>query len=129
MLIDYDEIVLTVQELILGTGREVTFQKLGTAAADADKPWKGPGTPTVQASSDQPATFIPASGAGLGRELGVDDGRLKRVEQVCLVAPADGLDMEQFDTVSDGGATYGIDWVHALKPGATVLLWVVGVKQ
>lgn len=127
MLIDYAELVAVAQELIEGTGREVTFQKLSATAADTNKPWRGAATPTVESAADLIATFVPATGGGMGREL-VSEEMLKRVDQVCLVAPS-AYDMEDFNTVVDGGVTWGVEWVYQLKPGSTVLLWVLGVKQ
>lgn len=126
MLIDYAELVAVAQSLISATGRQVTFQRLSTTAADLTKPWNGTGSPTVQVSATLFATFVPATGSGFGREF-VSEEMLKRVEQVCLVAP-NANNMSTFNTIVDG-ATWGIEWVYELKPGATTLLWAIGVKQ
>lgn len=127
MIIDYAEIVDVVKELIDGTGRQVTLQRLSTTAADASKPWKGAGTPTVAASVTLSATFVPASGEGFGKEL-VSEELLRKASQICLVAP-DGTDLSAYNKILDGGTLYGVAWVHCLKPGDTVLLWAFGVNQ
>ncbi len=126
MLVDYTELVTVARSLIEGTGRQVTFQKLSTSPIDPSKPWNGPGVPTVQSSAVLFATFVPAGGGGFGREF-VSEEMLRRVDQVCLVAP-NSNNMSEFNTVIDT-ATWGIEWVHELKPGSTTLLWAIGVKQ
>ncbi len=125
-LIDYAELVATVRELIAGTGRSVTFNKLSETLADSAKPWKPSGAP---ATVTVPATFVPVSSA---QDLGImisDDELAKRVSQVCLVAPHATEDLQTFNTLLDAGALWRVEWVRALKPGDTVLLIAMGVKQ
>jgi hypothetical protein len=129
MAFDYAEVLTDVVSLIADTGRVVTFAKLVPTAADAATPWKGPGEPTLGDSMDRAATFVPASGTGLGKAL-VSEELLKRAEQICLVAPADGtLVIEQCHVIIDGGVRWGIVWVETLRPGGTAVLYVVGVKR
>ncbi len=125
-LIDYAELVATVRELIAGTGRTVTFGKLSAAAGDSAKPWKPTGAPTTV---DTPATFVPVSSA---QDLGLmikDDELSKRISQVCLVAPHEVQDLQTFNTITDGGTKWRIEWVSVLKPGDTALLLAMGVAQ
>ena len=125
-LIDYAELVATVRELIAGTGRTVTFGKLSAAAADSTKPWKPTGAPVT---TDAPATFVPVSSA---QDLGIiitDDELSRRVGQVCLVAPHATEDLQTFNTITDGGTKWRVEWVRALKPGDTVLLIAMGIAQ
>ncbi len=127
MATDYTESVQLAQELIAENGRYVTLQMLAATAADAAKPWKGAGTPTVAQTKAVPAVFVPASGSGLGRDI-VKEELLDRVEQVALVAPTD-VSLEGFHVILDDGVRWNIDWAQVLKPGATVVLYVFGVKR
>lgn len=125
-LIDYAELVETVRELIEGTGRSVTFNKLSETVADSNLPWKPSGAPATAAAF---ATFVPLSSA---QELGllIEDGELlRRTAEVCLVAPHASVDLATYQTIIDGGVTHRIEWVRVLKPGDTVLLLAFGVKQ
>lgn len=127
MATDYTEFAQLAQELISENGRTVTLQKLDATAADASKPWKGAGAPTVAQSKAVPAVFVPPSGSGLGRDI-VKEELLDRVEQVALVAPTD-VSLEDFHTILDDGVRWNIDWAQVLKPGPTVVLYVFGVKR
>jgi hypothetical protein len=125
-LIDYAELVATVRELIAGTGRLVTFNKLSATVADATKPWKPSGTPL---SANAYATFVPLSSA---QDLGlmIEDSELfRRASQVCLVAPDANVLLDTYNTITDAGVDWRVEWVRVLKPGDTVLLLAFGVKQ
>lgn len=127
MATDYTEFVELAQELIAENGRQIKIQKLDATAADTSKPWKGPGTPTVDTEKSLPAVFVPASGSSLGRDI-VKEELLDRVEQVALVAPTD-VSLEDFHVILDDGVRWNIDWAQALKPGPMVVLYVFGVKR
>jgi hypothetical protein len=125
-LVDYAELVTTVRELIDGTGRSVTFNRLGTTVADANKPWKPSGAAVTQAVY---ATFVPLSSL---QELGLEfeDSELFRsASQACLVAPHASVDLSTYNTITDNGVEWRIEWVKVLKPGDTVLLLAFGVKR
>jgi hypothetical protein len=125
-LIDYETLVLTVRELIAGTGRTVTFGTLSSAASDASKPWKPTGAPVT---TDSPATFVPISSA---TELGlaiVDDELLRRAEQVCIVAPHETVDLSLSNTILDNSLTWRVEWVSVLKPGDATLLLAFGIRH
>jgi hypothetical protein len=125
-LLDYAELVATVRELILGTGRTVTFGRMSAAVADSAKPWKPGGTPDAV---DTHATFVPV---GSAQDLGlmiVDDELARRTSQVCLVAPHADADLRTFHTVTDSGVVWRIEWVQVLRPGDTELLIAMGVRQ
>lgn len=126
---DHTEFVVLAQELILEEGRLVTFQKLGAGPADANKPWKGAGAPTVVSQvASVPAVFVPATGSDLGRMV-TDEELLKRVEQVALVAPVqEGFD--SFHRILDTDSQlWKIEWMQVLKPASQTILYVVGVKR
>jgi hypothetical protein len=125
-LIDYAELVDTVRELIDGTGREVTFKKLGSAVADSTQPWKPSGSTTEQ---DAYATFVPLSSLN---ELGLlieDEELFRKASEACLVAPNASVDLTLFTMIEDDGVDWRIEWVKVLKPGDTVLLMAFGVAR
>lgn len=121
--------VALAQRLIEKNGRGVTFQRFSATAADPDKPWKGPGVPTVAQSQATSAVFLPANGAMDLGSLGIDKELLKRVEQVCLVAGIDGTDLSAFTAILDGSSRFKIDWFRGLKPSDATVLYVFGVSR
>lgn len=123
---NYVKLAATAQRLIDKTGRMTTLQRLSSKPEDEDKPWKGPGSPTVIQTKELKATFVPASG-GLGRDL-VDEELLKRVDQVALIAPSD-IDLEAFNLILDGGSQWRVEWIQTLRPADIVLLYIFGVKR
>ena len=127
MATDYTEFALLAQTLIAENGRAVKIQKLDSAAAYPDKPWKGAGVPTVTTERELPAVFVPASGSGLGRDI-VNEELLSRVEQVALIAPTD-INLSGFTVILDDGVRWSIDWVQELRPGPLTVLYVFGVKR
>ena len=126
---DYLELVPDIQDLIDDNGRLVSFVRIATTAADALKPWKKAALTTGNTVTTRvPACFVPPSGMQLG-SLGVTDDMLKRVDQVCLVAPHNSVDLSNSQKLIDGGLSWAIEWVETLKPGDVVLLYAFGVKR
>jgi len=124
---DYARAVALAQRLIDKNGRGITVQQLSATPADANKPWKGAGAPTVAAQATPKGVFVPASGNDLS-SFGIDNELLKRVEQVVLIA-ADGTNaFDEFHRISDG-VLFKIEWVRVLKPGDTVIIYAMGVKR
>lgn len=125
---EYEELVADVRVLIDDTGRSVAFQRLSPTPADNAKPWRGPAAPTVDTAVTQAATFVPASGADLGKML-VSDEMLSRVEQVCLTAPNVVMDLNTCTAVLDDGVRWAVGWVAELRPGGVSLLFALGLKR
>lgn len=123
---DYAPSVALAQRLIERYGRIVQVQQLSASVADPDKPWEGPGVPTVLQSQDCHACFVPASGGALGTSI-IPDQLLARVEKVALVEPT-AVDMREFNQILDGTVLLGVEWVQAFAPGDTILLYVFGIK-
>lgn len=125
---DYARAQALALKLIQKNGKEITFQRLDATAADPEKPWKGPGAPTVAQSVDTVGVSLPhASFVDLGF-LSVDDELLKRTEQVLLV-PGGATDLESFTNVLDQGVRWRIEWVRTLKPATVTVLYAFGVKR
>ena len=124
---DYTEFVTLAQEIIADNGRDVTIQLLSSTPANAATPWRGPATPTVQTQRTVKAVFVPSQGTNLGIDV-VSDELLRRVEEVCLIAPTD-IELQGFTRIVDGGVNYTIDWVQVLKPGPLIVLYFFGIKR
>lgn len=126
---DYAELLAVAQTLIADTGRLITVEKLVAEPQDTAKPWRGTGPdgPVPEASVDVFATFVPASGSGMG-SLVSDEELLKSVEQVCLIA-GDEEQLDTYTTIIDGTDRFKIKWTQVLKPGDTVMLYVMGVAR
>ncbi len=125
---DHGKFAALATRLITKNGRLITMQRLSSTAADPNKPWNGPGAPTVaSAVPNVPAVFVPPGG-GLGRDIVTED-LLQRVEQVALIAPLqEGLETMHRIIDTDGQA-WKIDWVQVLKPADKTVLYVVGVTR
>lgn len=125
---DYVKATALALKLIQKNGTAISVQKLSATAADATKPWKGAGTPTVDQSVNTHGVFLPhASTQDLG-VFGIDDEMMKRVEQVALV-PGQATDLSTFHQLTRGGVAYKIDWFRALKPADITVLYAFGVKR
>lgn len=128
--IDYTEMAAVAQELIDDNGRDVTLIRWKQAPADANKPWEGPDDPrgTPDATNTIKGCFVPTSGSGLGKDT-IDEDALKRTAEVCLIVPGAGFDLATANELIDGGVHKKITFVQTLKPGATVLLYYMGVDR
>ncbi len=124
---DYVKIAATVTRLINKNGRTTYLQKLSSTAADAGKPWRGPGTPTIEIQLTVKGVFVPPSGEALGG-MHVTDDMLKEASEILLLGPND-QDLTTFHMVLDNGIRWAIQWVATLRPADDVLLYAVGVKR
>lgn len=137
-MVDYTSLAATAERLIADAGRSVTFVRMERTAVDPAKPWRSAATPandsaasvTGAAESRIEATAVmvqPSSASKLGLSTDkMDDGA--RAEKIFIVARnAVDVDLATYDTVVDGGTVWRIEFVEELKPGATSLLYFVGV--
>lgn len=125
---DYAKLAKTVVRLINENGRAIQVQKLSAVPADSDKPWQGPGIPTVAKSLDVIGVFVPASGGELGIKF-VSSELLSRVSEVLLLAPHPTEDLTTINQILDEGLTFGVSWIAQLKPAGVVMLYAVGVSR
>lgn len=125
---DHSDFLALARELIQEEGRSVTFAKLGTTAADVDKPWRGAGSPTLVGQVTTTAVFLPDSG-GFG-ELIEDEELFKKSEQFLLVAPpSTGEDLSDYNIVVDDSVRWKITITKCLKPASLALLFAMGVSR
>lgn len=123
----YDEFEALAKEMIAETGRMVDFVKLESAAADPEKPWLGPGHPTIAQITRCPATFVPAGSGGWGTNV-VTEEMLKRTNMICITASAFALP-SRIDRIDDGNTSYGIEWRQTLRPAENAIVEMFGVKR
>lgn len=125
---DYVKLAKTVIRLINENGRAIQVQKLSAVAADPDKPWEGPGVPTIAKSLDVIGVFVPPSGSDFGIKF-VSSELLSRVSEVLLLGPHPTEDLTSINQIVDEGLTFGVSWVVMLKPAGVVMLYAVGVSR
>lgn len=123
----YEEFEALAKEMITETGRIVSFVKLSSGAADPEKPWLGPGQPTIEQITRCPATFVPAGSGGWGTNV-VTEEMLKRTNMICITASAFALP-SRVDRIDDSGTSYGIEWRQTLRPAENAIVELFGVKR
>lgn len=129
MTIDYVQLAAFAKSLIQEAGGDVIVQKLSNTPADADKPWKGPGVPTVEISKTVQGVFVsPTSMLGLGA---VDDDLLKRVNTFVIAAPPDdGSSLLDCHVLLDqDGVSYQIANIQRLKPATVELIYFIAANR
>ena len=131
------ELAADAKELIEENGRSVTLYAKSRTAANPTQPWRGPSA-TPGDTFSAILAMVPASTSAFGSILGKagrdKDGTLVRtIEQVGLLAStsttAVGKDLNNFDSLLDGTKLYRVVAVEELKPGATSLIWVLGMRS
>ncbi len=122
-MVDYTALATVAQELIEEFGRAMSVRKVTTGApGDADKPW----LPGAEGTADTATT-----GVFLDTEKSFITGELIPTDQSVLLIAASGLAVIPInkDRIVDGSEIWEITKVTILKPGATVLLYELMVKQ
>lgn len=134
MAIDYEQLANTAKTLVDANGRAITAIRFNQTPTDSNKPWNGPTDPdgTPSATASVYGCFVPPSGgASLGIDM-VDADLLKRVSQICLVAPgtvSPPFDLKTADEIVDSGVHWKVEFVRELKPNTVVLLYIIGVSR
>lgn len=123
---DYAALAIKVRALIVKFGTSVTLEKLDATPADSNMPWKGPSSPAVALSQAASGVRVPPSGNELGRLISSPE-LLAKVDDVYLVEPVEGVDLEQFNTVLAFGKRMRVEWVQTLKPADVPMLYAFGV--
>jgi len=131
----------TAQRLIEKHGRDVTLYRQERTPGVAIKPWRGVPASVAPESVMGPikVAVVPVSGSGFGHLIANKPGELtKEIAQMALLAadsiadlttvPAE-LDPRRYDTLVDGAHAYQIVSVGMLKPGDTILLYVLALQS
>ncbi len=127
MAMDYAELATVATDLIAETGRIVTVTRFRQTPADANKPWEGPspsGDP--DATDEVTATFVGYADSGFKCP---DEDLAKRIEEVCFIGPGASFDVTTANEVMDGTVHKKVLWADRVKPGDTVLLYVLGIGR
>jgi hypothetical protein len=115
--------------LIAKNGSTISALKLSATALDSNKPWKGPGAPTVLTTLAVQAVSVPL-GSGLS-SFGVDEELLKRVERVYLIPGQGATDLKLFHLLEISGVRERIEWIRELRhaPTDVAAVYAVGTKR
>lgn len=112
------------KKMIARHGRKVLLVVKG-AAIDPEKPWLGT-LPDVK--TEALAVFVPFKGSGFG-ETTEQVGLLKKVNEVCLIAPDITFDITSVVSIEDGQNTSGVEWIEVLRPSDVTILAGLGVNR
>lgn len=127
------------KRLIEASGRTVELLKLNRDPLNSAAPWRGPDMTAEPASADGGdsveaiACFVPARGAGFGRDaFDREASTVRDAQQVALIAstslPAN-TDLSRFDVIRDGTDVWKIVFVGELRPASTSVVWEVAVTK
>lgn len=130
---DYTALATTANILLADFGRSVKLVKMNRTAGTPSQPWLGPTDPraNVVAQLTLIAVFVEPSSL---EQLGIstkDSDLVKRSTKIMIIAPGSALthDLATFDEVEDGAMRWRITAIETLKPGATTLLYFIGVAR
>jgi len=124
-LIDYPALALKVQEIVEGTGRDVTFIRNGETPVDPAKPWR-----TYGEAAEEKATAKAVADMSNVEEL-EDNFDIRTGDKLLYVSPLSisSVDLTLFDSVVDDEGRLSIVKCEPIKPGAIVLLYIVQVRR
>lgn len=140
MAFDYAEMVDVVDDLLSEFGREVLLKKTARPAAGAAEPWNGPSAWDDATASHN--DMLRTTAVFIGRGMSLTQGRVSGQQQervgpaltteatdIFIVSGSVGVDIKQFTRMNDGKQVWGITKVVELKPGDTVIAYIVEVHQ
>jgi hypothetical protein len=127
-VVDFAGLRLTAERLIEANGREVTLTKTDRTAVAPSTPWTGP---------DVTNTTVTVLAAFFGYEADQKDGSLIQLDdQRCFVADKSvtdastaGLDLKDFDTLTDGTEVWRIHNVKEIKPSTTRIMYEMQLRK
>lgn len=104
---------------------------------NAAQPWRGSSTAPTSSKDGESVTvfgcFVPISGSGLGKMISEGAFLESGATQAVLIATNSLLggftaaDVENANTLEDGGTVYRITTKQHLKPGSTSIAFALGV--
>jgi len=131
-VVDYANLAALAKTLIEANGRTVTLLKRNTTPTTPGAPWEGNTGAPSSGTGGAIAVFVPARGTSFGADAVARENTLiDDIEQFALIAstslPAN-TDLNAYDTIDDGTHIWKIVFAGELQPGATSLIWEIGVK-
>lgn len=130
-MVDIAPIIATARVLLKENGREVTFIAHNTTLNDNTQPWEGPAdarTAPSKTSKMDAVFFNPGERDRLGKTF-VSEDLVNRSEQIMMVIPPTGVNVEDFQEVIDDGTYWKVTGSEVFKPGKIVALAYVGVSR
>lgn len=130
-MVDYVRLKATAERLMAKNGRQLTLHRLEKTSDDALKPWRGTSDPRPGDVLTVYGVFVkPASLAHLGYVAGLDDFRIMEDDFVML-SPEGIIDteIETYNEVVDDNRQWRIDSLQRLKPGPTIMLYLLRLKR
>lgn len=129
-MFDYSEFSELGEELTAEFGRSITLIELNTTnTPDPTKTWRAPAPRTTPTSSLVVyGVFVePSSATKLGLSTEISD-MLKRCQQIIVISST--LDLKKYNEIIDSDSSvWRITALEQLKPGATSLLYFIGVNR
>jgi hypothetical protein len=123
-MVNYVSLAAKAKALIEANGRDLTFKTVSRAAADANKPWRGP--------SAAPTEFTLKGVVVDYDEDDVDGDLVRRGDKRVLVAQnsiTGGQDMKIVDAMDDGGLDYKVVAVSPVAPGDTTIIYEIQARR
>lgn len=122
---DYSEIIATADELLQEFGRQVTFRRFTTTAANPSKPWGAENQSLDTVLNNVWAAVVPFTSE--------DDPDAVRFEIKMIIVSASSFpshDGETFDEMIDAsGEVYHLHGVEIVNPGPVPVLYIFKGEQ
>ena len=136
-MVDMVKAAATAKRLIEENGRTVTFYKLNRDPDAPAEPWLGTSTPPDPLADgdffDAIVSFVPPSGTGFGRSVADQAAQLNvTLQQIGLLASDSipvGVNVEEFDNISDGPDNWKIVVRDHLRPADVSIMFAVGLTR
>lgn len=129
MAFDYTKTAALATRLIAKFGRSMVAVRQSRTPADSNRPWEGPDV----SSPEWTETITGVVSEPTGEEdLGAitdKTGNVPRIDSVIFVSASTTNDLRLADQIRDDGDTWRVVFVKVLQPGATKILYQIGVRQ
>lgn len=130
MTYSYAPLASKTVAIIAKYGKTVTLELGVLTAADAAKPWRGPGQPVPPA---EVPTKTPKGVVASFEKDEIDGERIKATDIKLLVAAGDaqmaGVDVDRVVRAQIGSTWYGATDVSQVEPGDTKMLYTLRLRQ
>lgn len=114
----------TIKRLITKHGRSVTLKKLSRTPTTSAKPWRGTGT------TDDPDVTTTAFAVFIDYKNSEIDGEMiKAGDLMALVAAISGVDLREYNVLTDGTEEWSIMDVELIKPGTIEFLYKIQLRR
>ncbi len=140
-MVNFANLASMAERLVRENGRDVSFLKTSTTAADLAKPWRGPAVTTTGSATVISTLIVRAAVVPIDQEE--VDGQLVERDDVRMIVAADAVDaaglaiglavpvaLENFDRVSDSDlGELKIVNIQTIKPADRRVAYLVQLRQ